>query len=313
MKQIHKEYARPFLLEETKLRRLLDRIHERLAEHDHTSPHDYFEVFLSGSRREEMSSVADVLALENSRRHRIQRLILTSTAASAGAARSEHQVQIDFASHAPSTSASGTTSTTTKITVSVASDAAGWAASTLSEIEEQVERTWSQDARGRTGLVAVAISAVALLFVVIALSSPRRPELAQDAVKTMWLRSPDLDRLEVMLKQKRTLGEEELREVLTRQLANVLAEQRPAPSARKWRIRSLLLIGVPLAVILSGALWLAATCYPSAVFLWGDEVEHYARMVNTRKTGWNIIVGSTIFGVLASLFAVGLASWIPPE
>jgi len=35
--------------------------------------------------------------------------------------RSEHQVQIDFASHAPSMSACGTTSTTTKVTVSVPS------------------------------------------------------------------------------------------------------------------------------------------------------------------------------------------------
>jgi hypothetical protein len=68
MKQIYKEYARPFLVEPTKLTRLVDRIHERLAQHRDTTPRDYFEALLSGSRREEMTSVAEVLALENSRK-----------------------------------------------------------------------------------------------------------------------------------------------------------------------------------------------------------------------------------------------------
>ena len=56
MKQIHKDYERPFLLEKTKLDRLMDIIHCRLGEHQDTTKRDDFEVFLSGQRREEMTS-----------------------------------------------------------------------------------------------------------------------------------------------------------------------------------------------------------------------------------------------------------------
>ena len=46
MKQIQKDYVRPFLLEKTKLDRLLDIIHGLLNEHGNTTKHDDFEVFL---------------------------------------------------------------------------------------------------------------------------------------------------------------------------------------------------------------------------------------------------------------------------
>lgn len=45
MKQIHKEYTRAFLLEKTKLDRLMDIIHGLLGEHKDTATRDDFEVF----------------------------------------------------------------------------------------------------------------------------------------------------------------------------------------------------------------------------------------------------------------------------
>jgi hypothetical protein len=71
MKHVHKQYAQAFLLEPTKLRRIVDTIHRRLANHQNTTMHDAFEVFLTDSRREELTSVDDVLALDNSRRRRV--------------------------------------------------------------------------------------------------------------------------------------------------------------------------------------------------------------------------------------------------
>ena len=96
MKEIHKEYDRSFLLEPTKLTRLLEKIHERLDEHPHATRRDHFEAFLAGNRREEMASIDDVLALENSRKHRIQRLLIVCSAATQGAVRPEPEVQVDF-------------------------------------------------------------------------------------------------------------------------------------------------------------------------------------------------------------------------
>ena len=45
MKQIDKEYGRPFLIEATKLTRLVDKIHERLGEHQHTTPLSFAATF----------------------------------------------------------------------------------------------------------------------------------------------------------------------------------------------------------------------------------------------------------------------------
>jgi hypothetical protein len=96
MKQINKEYPQPFLLEKTKLDRLIDIIHDRLREHQNTTQRDDFEVFLLDRRRDEVTSIDDVLKLDNSRKSRIRRLLVTCCASTTGAARPEHEIQVDF-------------------------------------------------------------------------------------------------------------------------------------------------------------------------------------------------------------------------
>src|SRR6266446_386627 len=117
MKQIHKDYPRAFLLEKTKLDRLMDIVHALLDEHQNTTKHDDFEVFLSGQRREEMTSADEVLNLDNSRKSKIQRLLITCSASTEGAARPEHEIQVDF---------DGRTVGKTKVIASVRSNDAGW-------------------------------------------------------------------------------------------------------------------------------------------------------------------------------------------
>ena len=67
MIRVHKEYRQALLVEPTKLGRLVDKIHERLGDHQNANVHHTFEVFFTGSRREEMTKLDDVLALDNSR------------------------------------------------------------------------------------------------------------------------------------------------------------------------------------------------------------------------------------------------------
>ncbi len=127
MTQIHKEYERYFLLEPTKLTRLIDKIHERLADHPHTSTHDYFTAFLRGNRREELTNVDDVLALDNSHKHKIQRLLIVCSASTAGSVRAEHEVEVDFPSLESPTSTTPEAGGGTKkaaVAISVRSDTA---------------------------------------------------------------------------------------------------------------------------------------------------------------------------------------------
>ena len=82
MINVHKEYHQAFLLEPTKLGRLVDRIHERLSDHQATESHDLFEVFFTGNRREELTTLDQVLDLDNSAQtqdHAARRNMLSRT------------------------------------------------------------------------------------------------------------------------------------------------------------------------------------------------------------------------------------------
>jgi hypothetical protein len=306
MKQIHKEYERPFLLEKTKLDRLMDIIHDRLGEHQETTKRDDFEVFLSGHRREEMTSVDDVLKLDNSRKSKIQRLLMTCCASTEGAVRPEHEIQVDFDGRTTPWNKRTASWNKTKVTVSVRSDNAGWSDRALSEVEEQVERTSLQDFPARATLVLLTglVSIVILLMLLFSLSSSRS---AIDSAGAMWLRAPDLDHVEQILKQGRTITDEEMRQINTMQLHNLLEEQRQKPAFSGWS-RQKTFVGGPLMIVLACAVYLGLRCYPSAVFLWGDEVERYNKMLQTRRIVWGLLIGGIFFGVLSKFLCTGLVS-----
>src|ERR1700741_544180 len=88
-----------------------------------TTMRDDLEVFLSGQRREEMTSIDDILKLDDSRKSKIQRLLITCSGSTEGAARPEHEIQVDF---------DGRSAGKTKLVVSVQSNDAGWSDRALS-------------------------------------------------------------------------------------------------------------------------------------------------------------------------------------
>ena len=68
MQEVHKVYTQPFLLEPTKLTRLMEVIHARIKERAGVNSHDRFEVFMNDARQERTDSLEAVLALDNSSR-----------------------------------------------------------------------------------------------------------------------------------------------------------------------------------------------------------------------------------------------------
>jgi hypothetical protein len=309
MKNIYKEYQQSFLLEPTKLNRLLDKIHERLADHTHTALHDSFEAFLTGDRREEMTTLEDVLALDNSRKHKVERLIILCSAATHDAAKPEHEVQVDFGF--PKTSSATPGGTTKVVTISVRSDAAAWASRTLSEVEEQVERTWLHYTRPTSWLLFLAVLLTVVLFVVV-ITSPLVSLRDTARSDSLWLQRSDVDRIEAMLREHPTLTDENLREIATMQLRNVLGlSTPPRPIPPPNQVARTLFLGVPLSVVLACVLVLVKTCYPTAVFLWGDEVDRYAHTMQRRKIIWNTIISVIVVGVLSKSLFEGLSGWLP--
>jgi hypothetical protein len=188
VKEISKNYQRAFLLEPTKLRRLIEIIHDRLCDQRHTFYGDSFEVFMGASHREDINNVDDVLALDNSNKRKIQRPVIVSSATRLGTATPDREVQVDFASPRVVVS-SGNTTTQTVVAITVRSDDGTWASATLSEVEEQVERTWLP--RMKPVLILCGI-AIALLFVLMWQATPLR----QASFWSLWLQGSDLDGLQ---------------------------------------------------------------------------------------------------------------------
>lgn len=305
MKQVHKEYQRPFLLEPTKLSRLVDRIHERLADHQSTTRHEEFEVFLSGNRREEIATLEQVLELENSRKRKIERLVIVSSATASGSTRPDHEIQVDFG--APKTISASVLDAKRVVAISVRSDSPGWAGRALSEVEEQVERTWLGAAHPPVALYGLLV--VVLVFLLLQVFSI-------ESVPTsafMWLKDSDLQRIETMLGQQPTLTDENVRELVTIQLRNVLDAQRPKRTFQPSQARRMLFIVLPTLVLLACIVILLTTCYPSTVFLWGDEVDRYANVLQRRKMIWGIIIGVTVIGVSSKFLFEGISSWFPQQ
>jgi hypothetical protein len=146
-------------------------------------------------------------------------------------------------------------------------------------VEEQVERYWLD--YEWPGGVLVGILLVAMFFLV-SQTVPARLSLSSD---WWWLTSSDLDRIEAMLAQRPTLTDGDLREVSTAQLRNILEARKAVRSAQQNWTRRTLLWAVPSLLVVVCIVILVTTCYPRAVFLWGDEVKRYESAVGARQFG----------------------------
>jgi hypothetical protein len=297
MKTVHKEYTNGFLIEPTKLTRIVDVIHQRLAERTSNAAHDTFNVFFNGNRREELTSLTDVLALDNSRRQMIVRLLITSTTSSYDGPRPDHEVQVDLGAPKP-----GSTSDEKLVTIDVRSDSTAWASRTLAEVEEQVERTWLQNSRPRILLVLLCIaSSFVILF-----QLPSTP--VDTRGQHLWLGDSDLVQIRPLVAPGRVLTDEEHRKIATTQFRNLAFEQTTASSAPALNARRTLFIVTPFLLVLGCCIGLLTSCYPNEVFLWGDETQRYALALQRRKALWGIIISVTIVGVLSNfLFAAWFA------
>src|SRR5689334_20177576 len=144
---IHKRYDKPFLLEATKLNRLIGVMQSRLEDPPNAVRRDHFEVFFSDGRSAERNTAEEVLKLDNSSKSKIRRLLITFRASTEEVGRQDREIQVDFKN-----------SDKIKTLLTVRSDDAAWNDRALSEVEEQVERTLLRDSAIRGTLVLLLLS-----------------------------------------------------------------------------------------------------------------------------------------------------------
>src|ERR1700687_4391400 len=301
------EYPKPFILEPTKLERLLDVMHELLANHPDTTIHDHFEVFMARSRGEQLKSLDEVLALENSKKYRIERLTIRSIASTPDSP-ADYEIKVDFGVVKPPKGAQPTSATAKMVTVDVRSHVPAWNRQVLSQVEEQVERTWL---RQTTPILALGILVMLLLGFFLVQFRPVFRPTASDYAKIMWLDDDQLDIVEKASNENRPMTDAELRAVSTGQLHNVLSYERPKPQPSSGNTRLLLFFGIPFVLLVGVSLYLMLTSYPTHIFLWGDVVARYNAILQRRRVLWTVIVGILVVSIAGRLLAEGLFAWIP--
>ncbi len=303
MRTVQKEYQQPFILEPTKLTRFVNLIHERLEDYGFHDQQDSFEVHLTNNVVDELTSLEEVLALENSRKQKIQRLIIRCSAGPGADEALPELVEADFDSKAPAKDKPE--NKVAKVSITVRSVRAAWASRTLSELEEQVERT-KPELLGQLAALLVLIFLIVSVGLLIAGSA--KPTTKTDFQNAMWLNSQDLDRVDEMLKQNPTLSEDQVREIVTRELRNVIRDQKPSNDAGIRLTKTKLFLMVPLVIFILITSYLLVFCYPSVVFLWGDEVERYNNLRQRRRNLWTVVVIGFVVNLAASLFFSGLVA-----
>ena len=208
------EYPKPFILEPTKLERLLEVMHELLASRPGTATvRDHFEVFMTRSHGEQLENLDDVLALDNSKKYRIERLTIRSLAADAHNVVA-YDIKVDFGVVKPRKGAQPTSATAKMVTVDARSDVLTWNRQVLSQVEEQIERTWLRQA---TPIVALGILAILLLAFFLVQFRPVFRPTASDYAQVMWLDDEQMDIIEKATNENRPMTDAELRAVSTGQ------------------------------------------------------------------------------------------------
>ena len=95
MKTERKQFLSPFLVEKSKLTRLMDVIETRFNQGG-TAPACRFEVHLLGQKIIETASIEDVLAVDNSKRNRVERLLLTCSSDAPSGQEPDRDLLVDF-------------------------------------------------------------------------------------------------------------------------------------------------------------------------------------------------------------------------
>ena len=300
MPREQKDYiGRRFEVEPTKLTKLLRVIHEKLAGTGDES--DSYVVYMTGDHRAELRTLDEVLALDNTAKHRIVRLRIHSQRRAPNSAAPHSEIDVDFG--APFKSG---TSSQTGVSIEVAGESRVWVADTLSEIEQQVERSRVQ--HGPPIISIAFIILASFVTIVMLLLGPRfeTGQTARELATSMWLTGEDIAPYAEKLSRSEVLSEEEQRQVLSKQIANVnsLYKHYDTIERESLKTRGASLLAVAAIAVVGVVLFIWG--YPAGVFLWGDEKSRQETRERVKRLLWPLLLAISLVPVIVQLFLPSL-------
>ena len=301
MRREQKDYiGRRFEVEPTKLTKLLQVMHEKLVGSADKS--DSYVVYMVGDHRA-LQTLDEVLALDNSAKHRIVRLrIHSERRAPNGAVQTE--IDIDFG--ATFKTASG--SSQTGVSIEVAGESQAWVADTLSEIEQQVERSWVQHGPPIAFIGLIFLASLFTILIAILRPTFETNQIARDLSTTMWLTEEDISPYAEKLSRAETLSEDEQRQILSKQLANIDTLFKHYDKIHGESLRSVGGSLLAVAAIALVGLVLFVRGYPAAVFLWGDEKSRQETRERMKRLLWPLLLAISLIPVIVQFFLPSLLS-----
>jgi len=298
MKTEQKEYPnQAFSVEPTKLTKLLKMIHDKLD--GGATTQDRFFVHMKGDRKVELHNIDDVLELDNSRTKKIERLIIRSFRAQENTAEQTREIEVDFGAPLKKDG-----STRKGVTIEVRGDTSSWVSDALADIEQQVERTWTR--RGPPVIIAASIVVICLLSLLVAASPVGTPVASTGILaSTMWL-TPSEIKVYASKLNKEPLSEYDANNLISQQLKNLSITLEQEEKEKSSPTLVPVLIELVLLVVIALGFFIIVVCYPSAVFLWGDEKDRQLWRDNAKRYLWPLLLGITLVPILSRLFLTGI-------
>jgi|GEM_PF-3666128 len=287
---VRKSYSKAFVLDRSKLQRILTIIEKRVPELGGEFDPEFL-VRLKNGRELILRSGQQLLALDNPVKNPIVSIDMSVPRDSPPV-----RILLRYGS-----------TRTFNISLDVSSPDPKWSNQVFAELEEQIERTLLPSTARlliRTPQLLLFCIPLTILALTIftntaepdASSSSRSP--GRVLLRRANSAQTDHDRLQIVF--------EKVRADLARE------NQEPAPEPAtvvdwdrllSWKT---LFVALPVATLLGVLIYLAAVCYPWAVFAWGDVEQHYASVVAKRKSLWTLVVISLLIGIMSNLFVSSL-------
>lgn len=292
---LRKTYTEPFVLDRSKLSRILTVIEQEVSEAS-AEFEPKFEILFKNNKQVMLHSIQEVLSLDNSLRNPIRGLEVEARFPP----RTDDSpiptaVRLDFGSDRYG-----------NINIFVTSPDTKRARELFAELEEQIDRiivtNWiARYFKSATWWLFLLAFALALGASVVRITETK---------SQTQLSATDSAEVQRLLSSART-DSEKVDALVQAKLREINALRTLPVGHLNWSailsIRGAF-IALPVVVLIATLVYLIAACYPWVVFAWGDWEQHYNSLLSRRKMLGGVIVAALLIGIIANLFVAS----IPP-
>jgi hypothetical protein len=144
-----------------------------------------------------------------------------------------------------------------------------------------------------------------LSILVAALPLGTSPASTRILASTMWLTPPEIEVYASKLSGG-PLSENDAKNLTSQQLRNLSNVLQQEEKETHPSLAPALTTFVPLVVVIALGLFIIVVCYPSVVFLWGDEKDRQLWRDSAKRYLWPLLLAITFVPIVSRLYLSGI-------